>query len=262
MDGDGDLLLTLGESVVRQPKPFVYQEVAGARRAVEGGYALDADGRVGFALGDYDARLPLVIDPVLIYSTYLGGSGNDSGPRHRGGLLRQRLHLRRDHLDQLPHGQRLRLHVQHRQRSADADAFVTKLNAAGTALVYSTYLGGTGNTVNLSGDDVCSGIAMDSAGNAYLAGETRSTNFPTANALQATFGGGLFEALPDEAQRRRATRSSTRPTSAATPSTRPAASRWIPPATPTSPGAPPRRTSPRSTPSRPRSPAAAATPSS
>jgi len=76
--------------------------------------------------------------------------------------------------------------------AADGDAFVTKINATGTALVYSTYLGGTGTDVNLSGDDVCTGITVDSAGNAYLAGETRSTNFPMANAFDATFG-GLFE---------------------------------------------------------------------
>ncbi|HYE15948.1 MAG TPA: SBBP repeat-containing protein, partial [Pyrinomonadaceae bacterium] len=73
----GDLLLTLGEAVVRQPKPFVYQEVAGARREVEGAYAVGADGRVGFRVGEYDPSLPLVIDPVIVYSTYLGGSGTD-----------------------------------------------------------------------------------------------------------------------------------------------------------------------------------------
>ena len=76
---DGELLLTLGESVVRQPKPFVYQEAAGARRAVEGGYAIDRSGRVRFELGEYDVSLPLVIDPVLVYSTYLGGLGGEVG---------------------------------------------------------------------------------------------------------------------------------------------------------------------------------------
>ena len=79
LEASGDLLLTLGESVVRQPKPFVYQEVAGARRAVEAAYAVGADGRVGFSVGEYDASLPLVIDPTLVYSTYLGGSGGDQG---------------------------------------------------------------------------------------------------------------------------------------------------------------------------------------
>ncbi|MFY9621719.1 MAG: SBBP repeat-containing protein [Pyrinomonadaceae bacterium] len=78
VDAAGDLLLTLGETVMRQPKPFVYQEVAGARRSVEGSYVLGEGGRVGFAVGEYDVSLPLVIDPVIVYSTYLGGSGNDA----------------------------------------------------------------------------------------------------------------------------------------------------------------------------------------
>ena len=78
LDANGDLLLKLGESVVRQPKPFVYQEVASARREVEAGYVLDADGRVRFVVGEYDRSATLVIDPTLVYSTYLGGS-NDSG---------------------------------------------------------------------------------------------------------------------------------------------------------------------------------------
>ena len=79
LEEGGDLLLKVGASTIRQPKPFVYQEVAGARREVEGGYALDEGGRVRFSLGEYDAALPLVIDPVLVYSTYLGGSGGDQG---------------------------------------------------------------------------------------------------------------------------------------------------------------------------------------
>ena len=74
------------------------------------------------------------------------------------------------------------------------DAFVTKLNPAGSALVYSTYLGG-------SGDDEGYGIAVDAAGNAYVTGYTDSTNFPTANPLQATYGGERRR-LRDEAERR------------------------------------------------------------
>ncbi|MGB8510500.1 MAG: hypothetical protein WCD76_19155, partial [Pyrinomonadaceae bacterium] len=73
VDDDGDLLLTLKGEIIRQPRPVIYQEVAGARRTVEGGYVIGEDGRVGFRVGDYDARLPLVIDPTLVYSTYLGG---------------------------------------------------------------------------------------------------------------------------------------------------------------------------------------------
>ncbi|HEU4596905.1 MAG TPA: SBBP repeat-containing protein, partial [Pyrinomonadaceae bacterium] len=178
-EASGDLLLGVGESTIRQPKPFVYQEVAGTRRAVEGGYALDEGGGVRFTLGEYDSALPLVIDPVLSYSTYLGGSGGDQG-----------LHIA---VDSAGNAYVVGFTTSTNFPTANAiqaasggsggfgDAFVTKLNAAGSALVYSTYLGGNGS-------DQGRGIAVDSAGNAYVTGVTNSTNFPTANALQATKG--------------------------------------------------------------------------
>src|SRR5205085_2633205 len=68
------------------------------------------------------------------------------------------------------------------------DAFVTKINAAGSGLVYSTYLGG-------NGDDHAYGIAVNSAGSAYIAGFTQSTNFPTADPFQAAYGGGIRDAF-------------------------------------------------------------------
>jgi hypothetical protein len=183
VDAGGDLLLTLGESVVRQPKPFVYQEVAGARRAVEGGYALGADGRVGFSVGEYDASLPLVIDPVLVYSTYLGGSGGDQG-----------LHIALDSSNNAyisGFTVSTNFPTANPVQAANAsfqDAFVTKLNAAGSALVYSTYLGGEGN-------EQARGLAVDSAGSAYVTGFTNSPNFPTANAFDASIGGNGDDAF-------------------------------------------------------------------
>jgi hypothetical protein len=183
VDAAGDLLLTLGESVVRQPKPFVYQEVAGARREVEGGYALGAGGRVGFALGEYDAALPLVIDPVIVYSTYLGGSDTDLAraiavdPSGNAVITGYTLSLN------FPTANAFRATFNGTEGFfGNRDVFVTKINAAGNALVYSTYLGGTGG-------EEARGIAVDSSGNAYVAGFTDSTNFPIANAVQATMGG-------------------------------------------------------------------------
>ena len=176
VDANGDLLLKLGETIVRQPKPFVYQEVAGARREVEAGYAVGADGRVGFSVGEYDRGATLVIDPVLVYSTYLGGSGGDQG-----------LHVAVDSLGSAyisGFTVSTNFPTAGPVQAANAsfqDAFVTKLNAAGTALVYSTYLGGNGN-------DQARGLAVDSAGSAYVTGFTNSTNFPTANAFDATIG--------------------------------------------------------------------------
>jgi Calx-beta domain-containing protein/beta-propeller repeat-containing protein/uncharacterized protein DUF4214 len=176
VDATGALLLTLGGNVVRQPKPFVYQEVAGQKRTVEGGYVVAEGGRVGFTIGEYDARLPLIIDPVLEYSTFLGGSGGD-----------QALHIA---LDSSRNAYISGFTVStdfptvNPVQAANAffqDAFVTKVNAAGTALVYSTYLGGNGN-------EQARGLAVDSAGSAYVTGFTNSTNFPTANAFDSTIG--------------------------------------------------------------------------
>src|SRR5207245_8528560 len=79
VDGAGDLLLHAGKSLMRQQRPSVYQEVNGERREVRSGYVMKGSGRVGFSVGAYDAGRPLIIDPVLAYSTYLGGSGIDQG---------------------------------------------------------------------------------------------------------------------------------------------------------------------------------------
>lgn len=188
VDAAGDLLLSLGETVIRQPKPVMYQEQAGSRRVIEGGYTIGADGHVGFALGEYDGRLPLVIDPTLVYSTYLGGSdteeGNDIAVDSAGNVYICGI----TNSTNFPTANAFQgtFNPPIDPTLVSRDGFVTKLNPAGTALVYSTYLGG-------NRDDRCNKIAVDSGGNAYLAGETGSTNFPTANALQSTYGGGLSD---------------------------------------------------------------------
>jgi hypothetical protein len=144
VDAAGDLLLTLGDAVVRQPKPVVYQEVNGARRAVEGGYVIEVGGQVGFRVGGYDRGVPLVIDPVIVYSTYLGGDNTDlaraiavdpSGEACITGYT-QSLNF--------PTANALQGTFNGTAGSfGNRDVFVTKINAAGNALVYSTYLGGS-----------------------------------------------------------------------------------------------------------------------
>jgi hypothetical protein len=186
VDANGDLLLKLGGSVVRQPKPVVYQEVAGARREVEAAYAVAADGRVGFSLGEYDKVLPLVIDPTLVYSTYLGGSGGEEGFDIAVDSEGNAYVTGETSSADFPTANAI-----HQARKGITDAFVTKINAAGSALVYSTYLGG-------GDDEEGRAIALDSAGNAYVTGETTSTNFPTTvNAFQnvnnSESGGGMFD---------------------------------------------------------------------
>ena len=146
-----------------QRAPVLYQDGAGGRQAVAGRFTLDGDGQVSFVVGAYDSGRPLVIDPVLAYSTYLGGGGrgSDAGFRHRRRRGRQRVRRRAGHLDRFPDDPG-RLPAGHRGGSS-FDAFVAKLDPTGTSLIYSTYLGG-------DGQDQVNGIAIDAAGNAYVTG--------------------------------------------------------------------------------------------
>ncbi|HYJ88611.1 MAG TPA: SBBP repeat-containing protein, partial [Pyrinomonadaceae bacterium] len=197
VDSAGDLLLTLGESVIRQPKPVVYQEVGGERREVAGGYTVGEDGQVGFRVGEYDRSAPLVIDPVLVYSTYLGGSGTEEGIDIAVDGFGSAYICGDTTSTNFPTANALDGTFGGGQFAGARDAFVTKLNPAGTALVYSTYLGGSGDPINtnLNGDDRCAKIKVDGTGNAYVAGETHSPDFPTANAFQGTYGDGLSDAF-------------------------------------------------------------------
>src|SRR6266705_4073769 len=77
VDPQGDLVLHTAAGAIRQRKPIIYQEVAGRRVEIRGDYVLGDGQRVGFHVAAYDTSLPLIIDPVLSYSTYLGGSGFD-----------------------------------------------------------------------------------------------------------------------------------------------------------------------------------------
>ncbi len=177
LDADGNLALgtVLGDIV--QQTPRAYQDIDGARQAVTVRYTLVGPHSVGFALGAYDTSKPLVIDPVLNYSTYLGGSGNDAGygvAVDPAGNAYVTGNTTSTNFPVVGAAQG----TNHGGVFGSLDAFVSKLNAAGTALVYSTYLGG-------SGDDYGNGIAVDQSGNAYVTGQTTSTDFPTtANAYQ------------------------------------------------------------------------------
>ena len=186
VDAEGDLVLQAAAGgQVRFHKPLVYQEVDGARREVEGSFTLrssslksavrNPQSEIGFEVAAYDPTYPLVIDPVLVYSTYLGGSGGDWGYGIAVDSSGNAYVTGSTVSSNFPTANA----VQARYGGGDSDAFVSKLNAAGSALVYSTYLGG-------SGDDWSWGIAVDSSGNAYVTGPTASRNFPTANALQAS----------------------------------------------------------------------------
>jgi hypothetical protein len=182
IDAEGDLVLHAAGGDIRLKKPVIYQEIDGVRQEIAGGYAREGANRVGFKVAAYDRSRPLVIDPVLAYSTYLGGTQIEwaagiavdaTGSAYVTGWTRSADFPTANPI-QPAYGGGFNVGVY--------DAFVAKLNADGSALVYSTYLGG-GNA------DYGSGIAVDAAGNAYVTGETYSVNFPTANPVQATLRG-------------------------------------------------------------------------
>jgi hypothetical protein len=230
LDDQGNLVLQMAGGAVVEQAPVLYQEGNGIREAVSGHYVLAGDGQVGFAVGSYDRSRPLVIDPILSYSTYLGGSFDDIGYGIAVDSAGNAYVTGYTESANFP--------TANPRQSANGggrDAFVAKLNAAGSVLAYSTYLGG-------SNDDYGYGIAVDSAGNAYVTGYTNSTNFPTANPLQAANGGSVdaFVAKLNAGARPW----STPPSSAEAAMILAVASPWTHPVTRTSPATPIRPTSP------------------
>ena len=187
----GDLILLASTSEnkasLRLLKPITYQETNGHRTDIPTSYKLLAGNKVAFTIGSYDHTQPLVIDPVLVYSTYLGGSGQLNSGNYQGdegnGIA----------VDSTGNAYVVgstysadfpvttgALQSQSNAAQGQGTIFVTKLNAAGSALIFSTYLGG-------SGGDYGFAIALDPANNVYIAGATRSTDFPvTCGAYQST----------------------------------------------------------------------------
>jgi hypothetical protein len=177
LDAEGNLAIAVEGGEVRLQRPLVYQEDSGGRREVPGGYILRGAREVAFKVGAYDPTEPLVIDPVLEYSTYLGGSRSDfgvsiavdsSGNAYVAGYTES---------SNFPTTAGA---FQTSLTASAGNGFVTKLNSSGSALVYSTYLGGNNG-------DGAFGIAVDLSGNAYVTGYTGSSDFPTTpGAFQTT----------------------------------------------------------------------------
>jgi len=186
IDAHGELVLRTVGGEVRQHRPVIYQEVDGAKRPVAGRYVITGRHEVGFKVEAYDPSRRLVIDPVLSYSTYLGSNGNDNAfslAADSAGNIYLAGNTTSTNFPLTPGA------ISSTYAGGARDAFVTKLNAAGTAIVYSTFLGG-------SGSDQAQGIAVDSAGNAYVTGETDSVNFPTTpGAFRTAYSGGGRDAF-------------------------------------------------------------------
>jgi hypothetical protein len=179
LDADGSLVLETAAGEIRQSRPVAFQLDGGRRIAVAARFQLDRRGRsYGFELeGPYDPARTLWIDPVLGVLSYLGGNLEDSatalavdasGQIYLAGFTLSTNFPTQGALRGTPGG--------------NGDAFVTKISASGTTLLYSTYLGGNDR-------DVAGAIAVDSAGQAYVTGSTRSSDFPFASGFKNILSG-------------------------------------------------------------------------
>jgi hypothetical protein len=190
IDADGDLEIAAKGGEIRFHKPQVYQTEAGSSLVtrhsslVDGRFVLDARNRIRFALGPYDHTKSLIIDPELVYSTCLGATGdqvNGIALDSSGNVYVTGTTYSYDFPTVDPF-QATNKSTTGSAGQEPSTAFVAKLNSAGSALVYSTYLGG-------SAQDGSNAIAVDSAGSAYVTGWTCSSDFPTALPLQASLKG-------------------------------------------------------------------------
>lgn len=183
---DGRLEISMKEGTVIQDRPYCYQEINGKCIEVEGKFEILNKGKqdsgnstsnpqftYGFLVASYDKKHPLVIDPVLSYSTYLGGALQDAGMSiavdAEGNAYVIGFAESSDFLTINA--------IQTSFGGGRSDVFITKLNSEGDAIVYSTFIGGTGRDSGLD-------VAVDTTGNVYIVGRTESPDFPTVNAIQ------------------------------------------------------------------------------
>ncbi|WP_309495676.1 SBBP repeat-containing protein [Mechercharimyces sp. CAU 1602] len=180
----GDLFVYTDKGILREEKPVSFQEKGCA--LIETVFSLRSDSSFGFHLeDDYNKQAPLIIDPNVIYSTYIGGTNTDfaldlaidtSGNAYTVGSTRS---------SDFP----VTSGAFQTMLAGDLfNVFVTKLNATGSSLIYSTYLGGTENN---QGD----GIAVDAFNNAYVTGFTTSSNFPVTSGAFQTLNAGTADAF-------------------------------------------------------------------
>ncbi len=174
LDKTGSLRLSLKHGEVSLNKPVIYQvDEKGSRREIKGEYVIKGN-EVRFKLEQFDSSKPLIIDPVLSYSTLLGSSSNDSATGIAVDSLGSAYVTGQTESTSFP-----TTAGSFKSTSNRSGAFVTKLNPAGSALVYSTYLSGEGFTSGF-------GIDVDSTGNAHVTGQTTASDFPTVNGLKTT----------------------------------------------------------------------------
>jgi hypothetical protein len=179
-EAGGDIVIETTSGEIRERKPVVYQTVDGKRQEIAGRYVVHGT-HVAFEVANYDTGRALVIDPSLVYSTYLGGTGGADVIRSIALDAANNAYVTGfTYSTDFPTVNAR----QPRFNFGNNDAFVTKISADGTTMIYSTFLGG-------KGDDFGQGIAVDADGNAYVTGNTSSPNFPTSHPIQNTYSGAF-----------------------------------------------------------------------
>ena len=182
LDPAGDLILQTSVGAFKLHAPHAYQRNSGDQKQIASRYVLRADSSVGFEIGPYDRNRELVIDPVLSFSTFLGGSLDEACSVLAGAG---------NPIPGCPSvavDAALNMYIAGSTASSDfpgatgfagiADVFVTKLDSSG-APVFATFLGG-------NGIDYPTGLAVDTSSNVVVGGATTSIDFPTKNAFQST----------------------------------------------------------------------------
>lgn len=185
VDARGELLLETAGGCFRMHRPAIYQMVGDERREVAGAYIIKGKHQVGFRVHEYDPNLPLVVDPVLSYATYLGGrdaTGLKAVAVDKEGNAVVVGSTASTDFPTTPGA------LQGKSSEGWFDAVVAKLNADGSGLVFATYLGG-------SGVDNANAVALDNEGNVFVAGYTRSANLPIVNAFQDKLAGRVGDAF-------------------------------------------------------------------
>jgi len=184
-DGGG-LTIGTGAGTLTVKAPVAYQDIDGAQRFVASAFDMDDEHVVRIRIGDYDATRRLVIDPVVSYATYVGGSSFEQATAIAVDAAGNAYVAGYTQSTDFP---LVNAYDRSLGRKGDVDVFVSKLNAAGTGLVWSTYIGGASM-------DRAVGIAVDASGSAYITGLTSGADFPTTTTAwqKGVTGGGGFVA--------------------------------------------------------------------
>jgi hypothetical protein len=192
---DGSVKLAAADGAMQLRAPVVYQGSGAGRKLIAANYDLARGNEIRFRIGAYDHGLPLVIDPMLVYSTFFGGSGEDA-------ILAAKIDASGNfYVTGFTFSDDLTLvnpvqSTNNEFANGNQIAFISELSAAGNNLVFSTYLGGSGLIFTGGTGDFAQGIALDPSNeDVFVAGGTYSVDFPTtANAYQGLNGGGAVGA--------------------------------------------------------------------